>query len=114
MTLRSGKDQMAHAEPARTAHTPCARGLHSEATDVRGRQRAARGQRRVEVCEEERPHFPGGWGFSSLVSLSQTLDSSPGPRNRLSSDLTELAPELCPSQGFSYHWTPLLSVIRGK
>ena len=32
---------------------------------------------RVKVYKEERLHFPGGWEFSSLVSLSQTLDSSP-------------------------------------
>ena len=74
---------MAHAEPGTHSHThSCARGLHSEATEVRGRKRAARrGQRRVKVYEEERPHFPGGRGIlfpGESVSNPRFLSLDPG------------------------------------
>ena len=64
---QSEGDQMAQAEwGTHTCTHTHACGLHFDATEVRGRQRrgeARRGQRRVEVYKEERPHFPGGQGF---------------------------------------------------
>ena len=67
---------------AHTRTRACAQGLHSEATEVRGNQRATRrGQRRAEVSKEERPHFPGGRGIpfpGESVSNPTFLSLDPG------------------------------------
>ena len=74
---------------AHTRKHTYARGLHFEATEVRGNQRASRRlQRRVGVYKEEKPHFPGGRGIpfpGESVSNPRFLSLDPG---------TDLASEL--------------------
>ena len=50
--------------------------------------------------------------FSSLMSQSETLDCLPWTQELTVQWPNWVGSRFMPSQGFSYHWTPLLSVIR--